>query len=112
MYTLFLIPILIIGLYNLIWYYFEFFQIDEKIEDWYNYRDQKESIYHKHDRIPQRKIIQFLAKPLFYCNVCMSSVWGTVFYILLPGQFEIVSWISHLLFSVAFIHTYNHFVRS
>lgn len=51
-----------------------------------------------------------LAKPLFYCVTCMSSVWGTFFYVMLAPQvyfgFSLVVWYLPTIFMVALFGTW------
>lgn len=54
--------------------------------------------------------ITHLVKPLFYCVTCMSSIWGTFFYILLAPQvyfgWSLVAWYIPTIFMVALFGTW------
>ena len=47
-----------------------------------------------------------ISKPLYYCNVCMSSVWGTVGY-LLTGWHSWQHWILHIVICAAIVSAVN-----
>lgn len=48
-----------------------------------------------------------LLKPLFYCNVCMSSFWGTLCFFTLLGGVEWRVWILHCVVCAAVISLLN-----
>lgn len=47
-----------------------------------------------------------ILRPLFYCNVCMSSIWGTVGYLLI-GFESWQQWALHLVICAALVDTFN-----
>lgn len=55
--------------------------------------------------------IKALLKPTMICNVCMSSFWGTFFYLLITDEITLVTWIFTMLFSAGFIGMINHLGR-
>jgi hypothetical protein len=50
---------------------------------------------------------KFFLRPLFYCNVCMSSIWGSIFYVANFGFEQPISWILHCVISAAIIAIIN-----
>jgi hypothetical protein len=51
--------------------------------------------------------IRSIARPLFLCNVCMSSLWGTVFYLLASGTWSFSGWVITCLSVAALISISN-----
>ena len=47
-----------------------------------------------------------LSKPLYYCNVCMSSVWGTIGYLLI-GWASLQDWMLHVIICAAIVSAVN-----
>lgn len=48
-----------------------------------------------------------ISRPLYYCNVCMSSVWGTVGYLLM-GWASWQDWALHCIICAAIVSGVNH----
>lgn len=89
-----------------------FFDID--LEHVYRFTDWKEANEHGRILNLRHKWQQFFMKPTFYCNVCMSSVWGSVYYWSMHS-FELLErldtwyflWPLHLICSAAIITLIN-----
>ena len=47
-----------------------------------------------------------ISKPLYYCNVCMSSVWGTIGYLLI-GWASWQDWMLHVIICAAIVSAVN-----
>jgi hypothetical protein len=54
--------------------------------------------------------LKFIYRPLFYCNVCMSSVWGSIYYVVSFGFVDPWSWILHCVISAGLIQIVNRYV--
>ena len=61
------------------------------------------------DNFIRAKWQRFIMKPTFYCNVCMSSVWGSVYYVCMHGLTDPFQWIIHCIISAAIIYIINQF---
>ena len=94
--------------------YFEFFGDENRKERFYNYRRPKTTPgFFACEPFIDRPLWQkFILKPTIYCNVCMSSFWGTVYYwVLLQGD----SWRHWIVFCVVCagsIWFINHVVKA
>jgi len=103
-----LCALFVYGISKVIDGYADFFDID--LDRFYNesgalFKDQDSPVQITKIRPKWQK---FLFKPLFYCNVCMSSVWGSVFYLVVYwNEIDFFTWACHLIISAAIISIIN-----
>lgn len=102
--TYILLTLFVYGIHKVIWSYADFFDVD--LGDVYENKNRLSC----HGQI--RPLWQkFLFKPLFYCNVCMSSVWGTVCYFLILDLRALDLWVLHCVISAGLITIINRFME-
>src|SRR5690606_38183497 len=86
--------------------FFEFFDID--IERIYEFRNWRESLpFVEHRPLWQK----FILRPTIYCNICMSSFWGSVCYWLLLQGRSIPEWIMHCVICAGAIFLINTIIE-
>lgn len=96
-----IVAFFVYGLHKVIWETAEFFGFD--LESEYSHR---KSAYWR--PMWQKAIM----KPLFYCAVCMSSLWGTFAYFVLLGKTDIAQWILHCVISAAIVYILTYFTSN
>lgn len=74
---------------------FDFFEYD--LDIFYNYTGHE----------PRPLWQKFILKPTVYCNVCMSSFWGSICYWLLLQERSIPEWILHCVICAGAIWILN-----
>lgn len=84
--------------------YADFFDFD--LDNFYAFKNTKFAPHAWRDR-PQWQ--RFILKPTIYCNVCMSSVWGSVYFwaVHYHSANWIVEWPLHMVCSAAIITIIN-----
>lgn len=95
-----LLALFVYGIHKVIWGFADFLGVD--LDALYNHMSVDESDY----RI-RPNWQKFLFKPLFYCNVCMSSFWGTICYFLILDLRALDIWILHCVISTGLITIVN-----
>ncbi len=55
------------------------------------------------------KILRFVMHPTIYCNVCMSSFWGTIGYVMACESFDTGQWLLTCVISAGLINIYNQY---
>lgn len=88
-----------------------FFDLD--FDYFYEFKDTYPDL-HKRVVRSRPKWQQFILKPTIYCNVCMSSFWGSVYYwsmyvneiITIEAEWYVV-WPLHMVCSAAIITLFN-----
>lgn len=93
--TIFITALFVIGVKAVINGFFEFFGIEIN------------QIYHWAQDDPRKTWQQFIMRPTIYCNVCMSSFWGTIGYILASTTFNTFEWILTCFSCAAIITIFN-----
>src|SRR5690606_1104095 len=83
----------------------EFFDFD--INYFYHWRTDR-SYPAEYSKRPKWQ--QFIIKPTIYCNVCMSSFWGSVCYWLLLQGRSIPEWILHCVICAGAIFIINRII--
>jgi len=97
----------VFGVYVVIDGYFEFFGDEKSKDQFYNYVKVKNKSWRG------RPLWQkFILKPTIYCNVCMSSFWGTVYYWLLLQGDSWRHWIVFCVVCAGAIWLINHIVKA
>ena len=91
------------GLHKVIWETAGFFQVD--LESLYRYNHSNQCLPSYERKTWQKAIM----KPLFYCAVCMSSVWGTFAYFVLLGETDIAQWVLHCVISAAVVYILTYY---
>ena len=105
--TYLIVAFFVYGLHKVIWETAGFFQVD--LDHFYTYEPEGIVMDHYYHRPTWQKAIM---KPLFYCAVCMSSVWGTFAYFVLLGETNIAQWILHCVISAAIVYILTYFTSN
>ncbi len=72
-----------------------------------------DGFYHyKSDYLKRSEWQQFIMKPTIYCNVCMSSFWGTICYWLLLSGNSWQDWILHCVICAGAIWIINVLIEA
>ena len=96
------IALFVIGVKVVINGFWDFFSgYENSLQRFYEYRNRNE--------IPtyRSKFGKFLLHPTIYCNVCMSSFWGTLCYWGILGGTMWNEWIYGCVISAGLIYIYN-----
>ena len=102
--SLIICALFVYGVSTVIKGYAEFFDVDlDRVYSFMKPRNQCEMM---RDR---PKWQRFIMKPTFYCNVCMSSVWGSAYYVCMHGLVDPLQWILHCVITAAIIYIINQF---
>jgi hypothetical protein len=83
-----------------------FFDLD--FDYFYEFKDTYPDL-HKRVVRSRPKWQQFILKPTIYCNVCMSSFWGSVYYwaTSYDAEYWFIFWPIHMVCSAAIITLFN-----
>lgn len=101
--TYLLIGLFVYGLHQVIWNVADFFGVD--LDDFYHYYGPE---YNRSERPLWQK---FIMKPLFYCPLCMSSLWGSVcFFLILNGR-DLQLWILHCVVCAAIVYILTEIIE-
>jgi hypothetical protein len=110
--TFFLCALFVYGVHTVIHHTAEFFGLDL-----FRFYEGKKATVHPRFRqgevdYQERPIWQqFFLRPLMICNVCMSSVWGSVFYVMNFGFTDPAQWVFHCVISAAIIFIINQILK-